>query len=411
MNILFLSHYYKPEEYAAASRVSALAERWVKEGHNVTILTCVPSSADGKIWNGYKNKLRQTEVINGVKVIRCWTYIASNKEPIKRMFNFLTFMFSTFLVGLTLPRPDIMVATSGHIFCGLAGAFLSIFRKLPFVLEIRDIWPESASAVGAKLPIGSMQIASLIEKIMYNSADHIVTLGMGYLEKLVERNVSREKISVVMNGVDKTLFYPRPRNEELLKKNSLEDKFICSYIGTIGMACGLATAVDAAEILQKQGNDKIRIVLIGDGAVREKLEEDAKKRNLKNIVFLGHIAKSEIPEWVASSDINLVHLKKTELFATVMPSKIFESAGCARPVLMAVNGFAKKLVEDANMAVSIEPEDAQAMADALVEIQDKSDFLSELGENGHKNVASVYDRDSQAKNYLGILSNVLKSKK
>ena len=214
-----------------------------------------------------------------------------------------------------------------------------------------------------------------------------------------------------MNGVDKTLFYPRPRNEELLKKNSLEDKFICSYIGTIGMACGLATAVDAAEILQKQGNDKIRIVLIGDGAVREKLEEDAKKRNLKNIVFLGHIAKSEIPEWVASSDINLVHLKKTELFATVMPSKIFESAGCARPVLMAVNGFAKKLVEDANMAVSIEPEDAQAMADALVEIQDKSDFLSELGENGHKNVASVYDRDSQAKNYLGILSNVLKSKK
>lgn len=410
MKILFLTHYYTPEGNAPASRVSALAERWAKNGHDVTILTCAPNVPNGVVYDGYKNKFSQTEIINGVKVVRVWTYIAANKGTIRRIMNFVSYMFMAFMRGMFMKRPDVMIATSPQFFCGWAGVLLRTFKRIPFVLEIRDIWPESIIAVGAKLPFGMLKIISVMEKIMYNSAGHIVTVGQGYVEKLKERGIDESKISVVMNGVDKTLFYPRERNEELLKKHSLNDKFICSYIGTIGMACALDTALDAAEILQNKGEDKIRIVLIGDGAVREELESKAKAKNLKNVVFMGRRPKQEIPDWIASSDINLVHLKKTGLFQTVMPSKIFESAGCARPVLMGVDGFSRDLVENAKMGISIEPENAKEMAEALLKASESPDLLKELGENGYKNIASTYDRDNQADLYLKIIEKEMEKK-
>ena len=409
MKILFLTHYYTPEGNAPASRVSALAERWAKDGHDVTILTCAPNVPNGVVYEGYKNKFSQTEVINGVKVVRVWTYIAANKGTLRRIMNFVSYMIMAFMRGLFMKRPDILIATSPQFFCGWAGVLLHSIKRIPFCLEIRDIWPESIIAVGAKLPSGLLTIISVMERIMYNSADHIVTVGQGYVEKLKERGIDENKISVVMNGVDRTLFYPRKRNEELLKKHSLDGKFICSYIGTIGMACALDTALESAEILQNQGNDKIKIVLIGDGAVREELEAKAKAKNLKNVVFLGRRPKQEIPDWIASSDINLVHLKKTGLFQTVMPSKIFESAGCARPVLMGVDGFSRDLVENAKMGISIEPENAKAMADALLEASENLELLKQLGENGYKNIAEKYDRDIQAENYLSILKDMLNS--
>ena len=409
MKILFLTHYYTPEGNAPASRVSALAERWAKDGHDVTILTCAPNVPNGVVYEGYKNKFSQTEVINGVKVVRVWTYIAANKGTLRRIMNFVSYMIMAFMRGLFMKRPDILIATSPQFFCGWAGVLLHSIKRIPFCLEVRDIWPESIIAVGAKLPSGLLTIISVMEKIMYNSADHIVTVGQGYVEKLKERGIDENKISVVMNGVDRTLFYPRERNEELLKKHSLDGKFICSYIGTIGMACALDTALESAEILQNQGNDKIKIVLIGDGAVREELEAKAKAMNLKNVVFLGRRPKQEIPDWIASSDINLVHLKKTGLFQTVMPSKIFESAGCARPVLMGVDGFSRDLVENAKMGISIEPENAKAMADALLEASENLELLKQLGENGYKNIAEKYDRDIQAENYLDILKELINS--
>lgn len=242
---------------------------------------------------------------------------------------------------------------------------------------------------------------------MYRSARHIVTVGDGYVGKLIERGVPENKISVVMNGVDQSLFYPRPVNGELLEKYGLTGKFICSYVGTIGMACGLKTVLDAAEILKKQNNDHIRFVLVGDGAVKADLESEAKQRNLDNIIFTGRRPKNEIPDWIASSNINLVHLKKSDLFTTVMPSKIFESAGCGRPVLMGVDGFAKKLVMDAGMGIDIEPENPQEMVDALLSVAADPELEKRLGENGLSNIVPRYNRDSQAEKYLDILNTVL----
>ena len=407
MKILFLTHYYLPEGNAPASRVSALAKRWVEQGHDVTVVTSAPNVPDGIVYNGYKNKWTSKEVIDGVKVIRIWTYIAPNKGTIKRIFNYVSYMFSAFIHCLFMKKPDVMIATSPQFFCGWAGVLLHWFRRFAFVLEIRDIWPESMSAVNAGLPGPLLKVIGIMEKIMYRSARHIVTVGDGYVGKLIERGVPENKISVVMNGVDQSLFYPRPVNVELLEKYGLTGKFICSYVGTIGMACGLKTVLDAAEILKKQNNDHIRFVLVGDGAVRTDLESEAKQRNLDNIIFTGRRPKNEIPDWIASSNINLVHLKKSDLFTTVMPSKIFESAGCGRPVLMGVNGFAKKLVMDAGMGIDIEPENPQEMVVALLSVAADPELEKRLGENGLNNIVPRYNRDSQAEKYLDILNTVL----
>ena len=407
MKILFLTHYYLPEGNAPASRVSALAKRWVEQGHDVTVVTSAPNVPDGIVYNGYKNKWTSKEVIDGVKVIRIWTYIAPNKGTIKRIFNYVSYMFSAFIHCLFMKKPDVMIATSPQFFCGWAGVLLHWFRRFAFVLEIRDIWPESMSAVNAGLPGPLLNVIGIMEKIMYRFARHIVTVGDGYVGKLIERGVPENKISVVMNGVDQSLFYPRPVNVELLEKYGLTGKFICSYVGTIGMACGLKTVLDAAEILKKQNNDHIRFVLVGDGAVKADLISEAKQRNLDNIIFTGRRPKNEIPDWIASSNINLVHLKKSDLFTTVMPSKIFESAGCGRPVLMGVNGFAKKLVMDAGMGIDIEPENPQEMVDALLSVAADPELEKRLGENGLNNIVPRYNRDSQAEKYLDILNTVL----
>lgn len=406
MKILFLTHYYPPEGNAPASRVSALAERWAEEGHEVTVLTGVPNVPDGVVYPGYRNRRKQTEIINGVNVVRVWTYIAPNKGTIRRIANYVSYMFSAFWHGLWLKRPHVMIATSPQFFCGWGGVLLHWFRRIPFVLEIRDIWPESMSAVDAGLPVPALKLIGIMEKIMYKSANHVVTVGPGYVEKLKERQVSENKISVIMNGVDKKLFSPRKPNDELLESYGLTGKFVCSYIGTIGMACGLKTALDAAELLTQRGRDDIRIVLVGDGAQREALQQEAENRKIYNVIFIGRRPKTEMPDWVASSNVNLVHLKKTDLFTTVMPSKIFESAGCARPVLMGVDGFAKKLVLDAEGGIPMEPENAEQLANGLETLADNPELCRRLGENAYHNIASKYDRDSQAQEYLKILAGI-----
>jgi len=408
MKILFFTHYYLPEGNAPASRVSALAERWVAAGHQVTVITCAPNVPNGVVYDGYHNNWCSREERNGVQVIRVWTYIVPNKGTFRRIGNYVSYWFSAFWRGLRTERPDVMIATSPQFFCGWAGVWLHWARRIPFVLEIRDIWPESLSAVDAGLPKLLLRLIGCMEKAMYHSADHIVTVGKGYALKLQERNVAAEKISVIMNGVDKKIFFPRSSNRELLERYHLNGKFVCSYVGTIGMACGLKTALDVAFELKRRGNKRIVLVLVGDGAYREALEQEARKRELDNVLFTGQRPKAEMPDWICSSDVSLVHLKKNELFTTVMPSKIFESAGCAKPIIIGVDGFAKKLVLDAKAGIPMEPENAGELMEALLKLADSPELCRELGQNAYENIAKQYDRDVQARNYLEILERYKK---
>lgn len=412
MKILFFSHYYSPEGNAPATRVSALCERWAKAGHDVTVVTCAPNVPSGVVYDGYRN-VRMDETINGVKVVRVKTYIAANKGAFRRMLNFVSYFMSALWTAFGLPRPDVVIATSPQIFCGYAGVWYARLKRVPLVVEIRDIWPESMGAVGAHIPGPAYWALERVEKAMYRRCAKLVTVGDGYRERLIEKGVPAEKIAIVMNGTDLAVYGPREKDTELLRRHGLDGKFVVSYIGTVGMACGLEVVLDAAEILDhKEHMEKeVVFVIVGDGAHREQLEAEAKKRGLSNVVFTGRQPKDTMPAWVASSDANLVHLRKTDLFTTVMPSKIFESAGCRRPIIMGVDGFAKKLVMDAGAGLDMKPESAQSLAECVERLVADPALSVRLGENAYRNIALVHNRDAQAKEYLEVLYSIKTNKK
>lgn len=401
MRILFFSHYYTPEGNAPATRVSALCERWAKAGHDVTVVTCPPNVPNGVVYDGYRNA-RTHEVVNGVRVERVKVYLAANKGVVRRMLNFVSYFCAALGAALRLPRPDVVIATSPQIFCGYAGVWYARLRRVPLVVEIRDIWPESMNAVGAKVPRLAFWALERIEWAMYRACKRLVTVGEGYRERLVEKGVPREKVSVVMNGTDLSVYSPREKDAALLRRWGLEGKFVVSYIGTVGMACGLEVVLDAAA--KVLGN--VAFAIVGDGAHRAALEDEARRRGLGNVVFTGRQEKASMPAWIASSDASLVHLKKSELFTTVMPSKIFESAGCARPIVMGVDGFAKKLVMDAQAGLDMTPESADSLADCVTRLVRDPALGARLGANAYTNIARRFNRDQQAADYLEILQTV-----
>lgn len=378
----------------------------MKNGHDVDVITCVPNIPNGVVYEGYKNRFKQTEFIDGIKVIRVWTYIAANKGTLKRIINYASYMISASLAGLFVKKPDIVIATSPQFFCGWSGVFVSKIRRLPFILEIRDIWPESIIAVGGMSSKLIIKILEKLEKMMYTAPQHIVTVGEGYKQKLIEKGVRSKRISVITNGVDRALFYPRRTDEGIRQRYNLDGHFVCAYAGTIGMACGLDIILRAAKILRDKERDDFKFVLIGDGAVKDQLQQQAVTERLDNIIFVGRQDRKVIPYFLSAVDCCLVHLRKTELFKTVLPSKIFEATALAKPVVLGVEGCAADLVRSAKAGICIEPENAEELVAALERLADDPRLCSEFGRAGREYVVKHYDRDKLARDYLDVITRV-----
>jgi len=406
MHILFFSHYFWPEGNAPANRTYENCKQWVKSGHKVTVITCSPNVPNGVVYDGYKNRLFQRQSVDGIDVIRIWTYIAANKGTIKRIFNYLSYLTIAFFVSLFLKKPDCIIATSPQFFCGWAGLLASRFKNVPFILEIRDLWPDSIVAVGAMKNKRLLRILEWLEIKMYKAAFHIVTVGDGYKLKLIEKNVRPQKISVIPNGIDPDIFCPMAADRTIIEKYNLQNKFVCSYIGTIGMACGLEIVVEAADKLKQKGQHNIVILLVGDGASKKQLETLAKEKNLDNIVFTGRQDKEFILALLSTSDVCLVHLKKTGLFETVIPSKIFEAASMAKPIILGVGGFAAELVKKAGAGICIEPENPHQLVEALEKLATDHQLAVRLGQGGKDYVRKFHNRSILAQNYLEIVRSV-----
>lgn len=404
--ILFFSHYFPPEGNAPASRVHALCKRWVRKGWEVTVVTCNPNVPSGRVYEGYRNRLSQTEHVDGIRVVRVWTLITANEGVTLRSVSFLSYMFMATLRALFLARPDVVVATSPQFFCGWAGVLTKWLRRRPLVLEIRDIWPESIKAVQA---INRHLLFSWLEWLevqMYRAADTIVTVGTGYRNQLLVRNVPARKLHVITNGVDKDLFEPLECDPEQRKRLGLEGQFVCSYVGTIGMACGLDVVIRAGELLRVRGRHDITFLLVGDGAVRADLEAEARARGLRNVIFLGRQPKSEIPGLIALSDCCLVHLRGAQLFQTVLPSKIFEAFAMKRPLIVGVSGHAARIAERSGGGICIEPENEEQLVEAVEALHSDPARAHALAESGHAYVWEHYDRDRLANQYLMLLESL-----
>ena len=404
MHILFLTHYFPPEVNAPASRTYENAKLWIQAGHKVTILTCVPNHPNGIVYPGYRNKLLQREEKDGINILRVITYLSANKGFLKRILNYVSYMISTILLCFHVKKVNIVISTSPQFFCGLAGYFVSRLKGKPWVLEIRDLWPESIIAVGA---IKNRQIIDLLESIesfMYNKADKVIALTEAFKHHIMNRGVLSEKITVITNGADLSQFKPLLKENSFLKQEGLTGQFVTSYIGTHGMAHGLETVFKTAEILKDKQD--ITFLLVGDGAERENLIKTKEAMGLKNVVMLPQQEKERMPEIIAASGACMVLLIKQELFKTVIPSKIFEVMAMERPIILGVEGESKAIIEKGNCGLCIEPENARDLADAVIRLHDDKLLAERLGKNGKEYVERCYSRESLSTIYLELLVGI-----
>lgn len=398
MRILFLCHYFPPEVNAPASRTYENAKRWVRAGHEVTVITCAPNAPRGALYPGFRNRLRSVERMDGIKVVRVWTFIAANKGTWRRILNYLTYMVSATLAAQLERRPDVMVATSPQFFCGWAGVLIRGLRRWRFLLEIRDIWPESITTVGAMKKGAAIRFLEGMERRMYAAADGIVAVGRGYRDNLIGKGVPAGKIEVIYNGVDMETFSPRPPDPGFLRRFGLEGRRVCGYIGTVGMAHGMEIFLEAAE---RTRDRPWAWLIVGDGARLDELRAQASARGLSNLVFTGRLPKEEMPSAWSVLDACLIHLRRSELFETVIPSKMFEAMGMEVPILMGVRGEAAGLVAEAGAGIAIEPENAGQLIEGFGRLL--AEGKEGYGRAGRAYVARSFNRDALAADYLATL--------
>jgi glycosyltransferase involved in cell wall biosynthesis len=413
MKIVFLTHYFPPEVNAPAARTYEHCKQWVRDGHEITVVTCVPNAPGGKIFAKYKNRLIQKEEIDGITVVRVWSFLASNSGFFFRIINYISSMVMmvcyVLFSGLNYDR---LIATSPQFFTGWAGVIISRYKKEPFILEIRDIWPESIVSVGAMKKSVIIRLLEKMEIFMYQKAGHIITVGNGYCQNIIEKGIAPEKISIITNGVDIEVFDPKKyilsQNEKLRSySHHIDHKtFICSYIGTIGMAHGLEVVIRAAQELKKRSNSNIVFLIVGDGACKNTIEQKAIAASLSTVHFMGLVPKEYVPELIAVSDASLIHLRKSSLFTKVIPSKIFESMAMNVPIIMGVEGDVRNIVLEAHAGEVMDPENEYDLIAAI-------DKIKENGKEHYRGRAYVekyFDRNKLAKNMLDIIVSVVPAK-
>jgi len=390
---------------APANRTHEHCRRWVADGHEVTVVTGVPNHPRGELFPGYRNRWLQEETIDGIRVIRTWMYLTENAGFSRRILNYLLFAVAAVLASSRVRRPDVVLATSPQFFCGVAGAVVARLKRRPFVVEIRDLWPKSIVELGQLRPGIALTVLEAMERWLYRSAAGVVVNTSAFVDHIAAFGIPRDHIELVYNGIDPTLFCPRAPDLDLLEQHGLGDGFSVGYVGTLGLAHGLATVVDAAERLRDRRD--VVFVLIGDGADRARLEQEISRRGLSNVRLLGLQPRSAMPAWIASIDVLLVSLRDLPVFETVIPSKVFEFLAQERPVILAAKGEIRRMLRDADAALIIDPENAEQLARAVLELKKSPEAARERARKGRKWVEAGFVRDDLARRLAAFLARTL----
>jgi colanic acid biosynthesis glycosyl transferase WcaI len=408
VKILYVSQYYPPETGAPAVRVSGLAKLWAAAGHDVTVLTGFPHHPTGVVPEAYRGwPWLRIERDDGVRVVRVPVYATPNRGVVRRSLGYVSFAASAGLLAPLLGgRPDVVIATSPQFLTGLVGLEIAALRRVPFVFEVRDLWPQSVVEVGAMAADHpAVRAMELLERELYARADRIVVVSEPFVGALAARGVDPARVSVVTNGVDLERFRPMPAENDVRAELGLSGKFVAMYVGTHGMAHGLSTLLEAAALLR--GDDRFRFVLVGEGADKAALVEQARRRALSNVLFVGQQPHQRIPAFMAAADALLVPLKGLPLFTTVLPSKIFECLAAARPVVLGVEGEARRLVEASGGGLCVPPESAEAIAGVLRELAADPERARRMGLQGRAYVEQHFSRSALANHYLEILAGLV----
>ena len=396
---------------APAARVSELARHWARLAHQVSVLTGFPNHPTGVVpleWRSRLRRLTYRHAENGLTVYRTWLWPLPNRKAHERMRNYMSFCLSAGLRGLPLPTPDVIIGSSPQLLVALSAWWLAFAKQVPFVFEVRDLWPESLVAVGAGREDSLLHtILANIAGFLYERSDRIVVVSPAFKDHLIQHwRVPAEKVSIVENGVETDLFTRRPAEAQALRRElHLESKFLVSYIGTMGNAHGLETLLEAASMLGKQ-RPEVHFLLLGEGAEKAQIKASAESRGLTNVQFVDQQPRETIPAFISASDACLVLLKKTDVFKTVIPTKMLEFMSCERPLILAVQGEAQKIVENAGAGLIIEPENSAALVAAIDQLAADRNLGQILGKNGREYIVQNFSRARTAEKYIEVLRRV-----
>ena len=407
MHILFISDNFPPEVNAPASRTFEHCRRWVEAGHRVTVITCAPNFPAGRVFAGYRNRLVARERVAGIEVIRVWSYISANEGVALRTLDYASYMATATIAAGFVSGIDLVVATSPQFFAACAGRAIAALRRKPFVFELRDLWPESIRAVGALRNERLLRGLERLELSLYRAAAAVVPVTHSFRDNLIGRGIDPAKIHVITNGADLARFAPRPKDEVLAAGLGLTSAFVAGYVGTHGMAHGLETLLEAAARLRAIPEaSNVRLVLLGAGAAKKALQVSAAERGLANVVFLDPVPREAIARYWSLLDVAIIHLKRTPLFETVIPSKLFEAMAMGIPVLHGVKGESAAIVKREGVGLAFESEDAVALAAHILALSRDPALRTRLAAAGPP-AARGYDRLVLADRMLAVLESLV----
>ena len=403
MKILFITDNFPPEVNAPASRTYEHCTYWSKKGYDITVITSFPNFPQGKVYSGYKNSWKKVENYGKIKVIRVWTFMAPNAGVVKRLIDFNSFALRAFFAGLVIDC-DIIIATSPQFFTVLSANFLSIIRKVPWIFEVRDLWPESLWMLNKRS--FSYRVFSWLELYMYNKASKIIVVTNSFKETLIERGINSEKIEIVFNGVNIESFNPIPRDTSILNKLGIsENKIVIGYIGTFGVAQNIPFYVKLFPLIYEKF-PFIHFLLIGDGAERILVEQLLKERPLNNVTLLNPIPKDLVSSYTSILDIVFVPLRDEPAYLKVIPSKIFELAAMNKLILLGVKGETKAIIDYYKIGISFEPENIDSFFDALTYVISNESYI--IADNTcFKRFCADFSREEQANKMLQVIHSII----
>ncbi len=405
VRVLFLSHFYPPEMGGAAARISGLAKWLVKFGHKVTVITGYPNYPTGKVYHEYKNKKNKIEFIDGVQIIRSKVLPVSYQSILVRLLNYFTLFFTALWNGIRKRNNfDIIIASSPPLTIGILGLILSKIYKIPWIFDIRDIWPDVAVEAGMIIEDGIIhKLSKILADYLYKQSTYITPVTERKLTKIEQIGIPISKISVVPNGVDFDLINDA-KQKDWRNELRLENKFILSYAGLIGIAQGVNVIIETA-IRLKEEND-VHFLVVGEGVEKQKLQDHAKSLELNNITFLPSQLKESIPSLLTTSDIALIPLVSDKLLDAV-PSKLLEAWACKLPVILIAGGEAADIVIKAHGGIVVNCNDFEGIMTAIIKLKDSPGLMNKYSKNGFDYVSKHYDRESLARAMEKVIFKII----
>ena len=380
-----------------------LGRRLVAGGQRFTVVASDVSYHTGKRVVPHTRLVTECNE-DGIRILRAYTYSALHKSYFSRVISFLSFMATSIVAGARAGRPDVVMGTTPPIFQAVSAWILSAIRKRPFLLEVRDLWPEFAIDIGLLRNPLLIRIARSLEEFLYNRADHLLVNSPAYREYLIQKGIDRRKITFIPNGVDPTTFDPEWKADDFRKKFGLEGKFVATYAGAIGMANDIDVLLKAAAALAPR--EDIHILLVGEGKERKRLEAESKALGLTNVTFAGSFPKSAMKEVLAASDACIAILRNISMFTTTYPNKVFDYMAAGKPTILAIDGVIREVIEAAHGGVFVQPGDPAAMAATIQQFAEDPEQTQEMGRRARAYVVQHFNRDDHGRQFAKLLCDV-----